>query len=396
MNHKTLPLTGIRVVDMTRVMSGPLCTVMLADLGAEVIKVESGGGDITRQVGGHMRNGVTAMFIALNRGKKSFLVDLRAPEGLSALVSLVTTADVFVENFRPGVAETMGLGEAQLRNENPGLIYLSINGYGREGAMANDPTYDTVVQGQTGMIARQMSPDGRVDKVRSFPVDKLSGMFGAQAVLAALFERERTGIGQAIDVPMFDATMYYLWSDVLGEFTFAEGDYTRVGDTWRGAGATETADGRIVLLVVALKEIHGALRAGGLGELVTDERFATLSAFMSNQHDYHSLLRDAYGRFATADLLERLRAEGVAASAVMQPEDVINDVRLTGGDFFAHWQHPQAGRIRQPRSPIRFRRQRHEPHPSAPTLGEHTEALLAELGYSQASIADWILGGARR
>ncbi len=384
---RTLPLDGIRVVDMTRVMSGPFSTVMLADLGADVIKVEGKDGDITRVTGGHMRNGVTAMFLALNRGKRSIAVDLGSEAGRNAVRRLAATADVFVENFRPGVADAMGLDAESLRTENERLVYLSINGYGRDGAMTNAPAYDTVIQGQTGMIARQSSSRGNVDKVRSYPVDKLSGMFATQAILAALFQRERTGVGQVIDVPMFDATMYYLWSDVLAEQSFPDADYTRVADTWSGPGVTRTADGDIVFLVVSLKERHGMLRAIGRPELVDDDRFATMRSCMANQRDFQTIVTNALLTMPSRPAVDALTANGVAATVVMGADDVIADERLTGSDFFATWNHPRAGGLRQARPPVRFNRERQNAPSFAPELGEHTDEVLRESGYSTDQIA---------
>ena len=380
------PLAGIKVIDMTRVMSGPLSTVLLADMGADVIKIEAADGDITRHTGGHMRNGVTAMFLALNRGKKSFTVDLRSTEGREAVAKLAATSDVFVENFRPGVAEAMGLGAENLRGANPRLIYLSINGFGRDGAMVDEPAYDTVIQAQTGMISRQKGPDGGVDRVRSFPVDKLSGMFATQAILAALFHRERTGEGATIDVPMFDATMYHLWIDVLAEMSFADGQYTKVADTWRGRNVTATADGHIMPMAVSLKEIHGSMRAIGRPDLTTDDRFTSIGAYMKNIREHDEIMAAAYAQFATDEIVQRLEAEGVAVSRVLSAADVVADERLTGGDFFMHWDHPTAGAVRQARPPIRFDRERQTPNLSSPEIGEHTAEILADLGYSPEQI----------
>ncbi len=354
---------------------------MLADLGAEVIKIEAAEGDITRHVGGHMRNGVTAMFMALNRGKKSFTVDLTTDAGRNAVAELIATADVFVENFRPGVTESMGLGADEMRARNPRLVYVSINGYGRDGAMAAAPAYDTVIQGQTAMVARQSIRTGEIDKVRSFPVDKLSGLFASQAILAALYERTTTGEGSTIDVPMFDATMYYLASDVNAEMAFVDDEYTRVTDTWAGPGATATSDGHIVWLSVSLKEIHGAMRAVGLDELTTDERFGTLPDYLANKRDLDRLMADAFARWTSRDIVERLHAQGLAASVVMQPSDILADTALVDAEFFLEEDHIRAGRIRQPRPPIRFDRQRQTTSLASPEIGQHTEALLTELGY---------------
>jgi crotonobetainyl-CoA:carnitine CoA-transferase CaiB-like acyl-CoA transferase len=380
------PLAGVRVIDMTRVMSGPFCTVMLADLGAEVIKIEAAEGDITRHVGGHMRNGATAMFMVLNRGKKSFTVDLTSDAGRTAVAELIATADVFVENFRPGVTEAMGLGADEMRAQHPRLIYVSINGYGRDGAMAASPAYDTVIQGQTAMVARQSIRKGEIDKVRSFPVDKLSGLFASQAILAALFARTTTGEGSTIDVPMFDATMYYLASDVNAEMAFVDGDYTRVTDIWAGPGATATSDGHIVWLSVSLKEIHGAMRAVGLDELTVDERFKNLPNYLANKRDLDRAMADAFLKWMSLDIVERLHAEGVAASIVMQPGDILADPALVDADFFLEADHIRAGRIRQPRPPIRFDRRRQTTSLASPEVGEHTDALLAELGYDSTRI----------
>lgn len=381
MANQGMPLAGIRVVDLTRVMSGPFCTVMLADLGAEVIKIESAQGDITRHVGGHMRNDTTAMFIALNRGKKSFTVDLRLDDGRTAVANLAATADVVIENFRPGVAESMGLGADVLRADHSELIYTSINGYGRDGAMASAPAYDTVIQGQTAMVARQSIRRGEIDKVRSFPVDKLVGFFASQAIVAALYDRTRTGVGATIDIPMFDAAMYYLASDVNAEMAFVDGDYTEVADTWKGAGATKTADGHIVWLAVSLKEIHAAMRAVGLDGLVADDRFVSLQKYLVNKRDLDEAMAHAFSGWKSDDVVKRLHTEGLAASVVMEPADILADSDLVDDEFFLEGEHPSAGWIRQPRPPIRFNRQRQTASIISPEIGQDTVDLLAEIGY---------------
>ncbi len=231
------------------------------------------------------------------------------------------------------------------------------------------------------MVARQSIRKGEIDKVRSFPVDKLSGLFASQAILAALFERTTTGEGSTIDIPMFDATMYYLASDVNAEMAFVGGDYTRVVDTWAGTGATRTSDGNIVWLSVSLKEIHGAMRAVGLDELVVDERFATLPSYLANKRDLDREMADAFATWESVEIVARLQAEGLAASVVMEPSDILADEALVDPGFFLEDDHARAGRIRQPRPPIRFDRQRQTASLASPEVGEHTEALLTQLGY---------------
>lgn len=389
------PLAGVRIVDLTRVMSGPFCTAMLADLGAEVIKVEPLGGDIVRVAGGHMRNGETGMFLALNRGKKSLSVDLNEPAGREAVARLAATADVFVENFRPGVADAMHLDAATLRAANERLVYVSINGYGRDGKMAREPAYDTVIQGQTGMVARQRSGDG-INTVRSYPIDKLTGLFASQAILAALLERERTGRGAMIDVPMFDASIYYLWSDVLTEETFVDGDYTYVADTWRGQGVYETADRPIVYLAIAVKEHHGVFRAIGRHDLVDDERFATVAGCIEHGEERRAAVVEGLATMTAAEAVAALRAEQVAATVVLDGDQVVVDEALIEPGFFVEWDHPVAGRLRQPRHPARFNRVWSEPSCAVPGLGEHTDELLAEIGYQPSEIEQLTSARAKR
>jgi CoA:oxalate CoA-transferase len=203
----TGPLDGVRVLDLSRVMSGPFASAMLADLGADVVKVEAAGaGDIMRHMGGHQRGGLNAIFLGLNRGKRSLAVDFRHPAGVELVRELASSADVLIENFRPGVCDSMGLGPDELLGANRRLVYVSISGFGTDSPSAAEPAYDTMIQGRSGLVARQKrGTSGTPDLVRSYVVDKVAGFFAVQAVLAALLARGGDGNGQFISVPMYDA-----------------------------------------------------------------------------------------------------------------------------------------------------------------------------------------------
>ncbi len=283
--RETGPLTGVRIVDLTRLMSGPWATVMLADLGAEVIKVEPAGvGDLFRHMGGYNRGGTNGIFMGLNRGKRSIALDLTQPEARDIVRTSAADADVVIENFRPGALARLGLAPAELHRMKPDLIIVSITGFGTEGPSADEPAYDTVIQGRSGISSRQKrDADAEPDSVRSFISDKLGGFFGAQSILAALaalVARSQGATGQTIEVSLLDASMYYAWPDVTQEIAF-------VGEATPGMIFAfqpmmwRTLDGHVVYTIVSLEDRHRLAAALDRHDLIDDPRFATLAAAVS-------------------------------------------------------------------------------------------------------------------
>ena len=391
-------LQGIRVLDLTRVMSGPFATLMLADLGADVVKVESrGSGDVMRHMGGHQRGGVAAIFLGLNRGKRSISVDLRRPEGQDLVRELSLGCDVLIENFRPGVCDDMGLGAERLRAGHPELIYISMSGFGPASPAAAEPAYDTMMQGRTGMVTRQRRGRvGRPDLVRSFAVDKITGFFAVQATLAALFARSRGAGGQTITIPMFDASLYYLWADSLTDLGFV-GDDVQPGTLFPlSIDLTDAADGFLTHLAITDRERAAVARAVGRTDLTLDARFSSTKEWSKpeNLRVYQQAIAEAFRGLSTAEAMARLRAEDVPCAAVAEPEDILADEHVRATGVLAEYEDAHAGRVRQPRYPTGFSTTAVVGHAgSAPTLGGDGPSILAEAGFDAARTEGLIRAG---
>lgn len=376
------PLAGIRVVDVSAILSGPICTMMLADQGAEVTKVEPLLiGDLVR-AGGYRRGGLNALFANANRGKRSLALDLSKPKGREVLLRLLTDADVFVQNWRPGAAERLGLGEEQVRAVSPGIIYCAISGYGQSGPYSKRRVYDPIIQGITGHVAVQKNPDVPIpDLVRTVVSDKSSAWTAAQAITAALFARERGAGGQRIEVPMLDASLAFFWPDgmmahtMIGECEIAGPTLYELYRLW------ETADGHLIYFAGSDAENHGLFRALNRPELCEDPRFATMDARSQNNAALGELLMQEIRKWPTQELLERMVAEQVPAGAALSIEEMLEDPQLRHNEAVFEWEHPQAGRFRQARPAARFSKTPQKPGRMPPLHGEHTGELLAELGY---------------
>jgi crotonobetainyl-CoA:carnitine CoA-transferase CaiB-like acyl-CoA transferase len=392
------PLAGIRVLDLTRVMAGPFATTMLVDLGADVTKVESSGaGDIMRHMGGHSRGGTSAPFLSLNRGKRSLSVDLRSNAALDVLRELAAQCDVFIENFRPGVCDALGLGHVALRTANPRLIYVSISGFGPSSPSKHEPAYDTIIQGRSGIVDRQRrGANGEPDLVRSFLVDKVAGFFAAQAVLAALYARERSGEGAFVSVPMFDAALYYAWADGMSDHTLIGDDVTPGTIFPLGQSLTHTSDGHLTHMAMSNRERSGVAKAVGRADLNDDPRFATTASWSrpDNMRAYSLAVRDGFAALTTDDAIAALQSEDVACASVSAAGDVLQDPHVLQSDVFDEWDDVFVGRIRQPRLPIRFD---DVPMPVGRTVarrGGHSADVLRSFGIDDARVAALVASGA--
>ena len=383
------PLAGIRVLDLTSVVSGPLATMFLADQGAEVIKIEPLGGDITRR----SRQSISAsgefsaLFVSSNRGKRSLALDLKRPEAAKIMRKLIASSDVLVQNFRPKTMERLGLGEPTLRELNPRLIYVSISGVGESGPYAKKRVYDPIIQGLSGFADLQADPKTRRPQmIRTIVADKTTAIFAAQAVTAALFARERTGEGQHIRLAMLDTMIAYLWPEAMTQYTVVGREATTADPTARPDLIFETADGYITVGTISDSEWQGFCAASGRLGLAEDQRFNTPGGRAVNATERILLMAEIIKERPTAEWLQRLDANDVPSAPVLRRNEVITNEQVLARELIAEFDHPDIGRVRQPKPAARFDRTPAAIRGPAPRIGEHSAIILAELGLETAEI----------
>ena len=382
------PLDGYRVIDLTTMVSGPFATMMLGDQGADVIKVEApGGGDHVR-TGGDRAGGLPANFINNNRNKRSIAVDLKNPQGREVVLRLATDADVFIQNFRPGVVERLGVGEPAVRAVNPAIVYVSINGFGESGPYSTKRVYDPIIQAASSLASIQGgSDDARPRLVRTILPDKLTAVTAAQAVTAALLARARTGTGQHVRLSMLDAVVSFLWASDMGGQTFVG----RENSGQRAASFIdliyETEDGFMAVAVMSDREWRGLARAAERPEWLEDERFKTPALRDANIDDRLALTQEAIRTRTTAEWMARLEAEDVPCAPVLTRNALVAHPQVAAAGTLVEYDHPSAGRVRQARPAARFEETPSTVRRGAPLLGEHTDALLGEAGLSDEGIA---------
>ncbi|WOF73466.1 CoA transferase [Parvibaculaceae bacterium PLY_AMNH_Bact1] len=383
-------LDGVRIVDLTTMISGPIATMMLADQGADVIKVEPKTGDLVRVLG-PAKGDRTATFLAANRNKRSLVLDLKSAEGLEALKKLVSTADVVVQNFRPGAAERMGIGEADLRKEQPNLIYVSISGFGETGPYAKKRVYDPVIQALSGLAAIQADRDtGRPRMIRTIIPDKLTAVTAAQAITAALFARERSGEGQHIKLSMLDAMIAFLWAEGLVALTFPGGEKHAARAQLSQDLIYKTQDGYITVGAVSDDEWKGLCAALEQPQWLEDERFNTPSGRVVNAPARLALTQEVLQHKTSAEWLSVLDANQVPCAPILNRTTLLDHPQIEANDIIRDHQEEDLGSFRLPRPAARFSETQAEIQRQAPHLGEHTEQLLTELGYDQEAVADFV------
>jgi crotonobetainyl-CoA:carnitine CoA-transferase CaiB-like acyl-CoA transferase len=382
----TGPLDGVRVLDLTSMISGPVATMMLADQGADVIKVEPLSGDLVRQMGPN-RGGLTATFISSNRSKRSLAIDLKVREGMALLERLIPTADVFVQNFRPGAIDRMGLSEARVRELRADVVYVSISGFGESGPYAHKRVYDPVIQALSGLAAIQADRDtGRPKMIRTIIPDKTTAVTAAQAITAALFARERTGRGQHVKLAMLDTMVAYLWPEGMTGLTF-------MGKEVKAARAQiaqdlifATQDGFITAGVVSDDEWRGLCRALEREAWLADERFSTPTGRLVHVVERLAMTAEVLRTRTSAEWLARLDRENVPCAPVLDREQVIAQEQVRVNEVIEELEHPLAGRYRQPRPAARFSETPARIRSHAPLLGEHSAEIAREAGISPAEI----------
>ncbi len=375
-------------------VSGPSTTMLLADQGADVIKVENpNGGDHTRAAM-NKQNGFSASFLNNNRNKRSLALNLKHAEGIEALMRLVETADVFVQNFRPGVAERMGIGEDAIRAAAPAIVYVSISGFGERGDYAGKPVYDPLVQALSGLATVQAGSDEeRPRLVRTILPDKLTGIVAAQAIAAALLARERTGEGQHVRLSMLETIISFLWGSDMASQTFIGADIPQQEAASFIDLIYETADGHISVAVQTDREWVALTRALDKPEWLDDARFKTPALRQQYIDDRLAMTQEVLRAGSSADWLARLEEADVPCSPVLTRTEVISHPQVIANEILWESEHPQAGGLRQARPAARFSKTPTAHQRGGPGLGEHTEETLAEIGYDEDAIQRLLAAG---
>ena len=383
------PLQGVKVLDLSAVVSGPLTAALLGDQGADVIKVERcGAGDIQRHVGSS-RQGYSGFFHMLNRGKRSIALDLGKPEATEIVTKLAAEVDVVIQNFRPGVADRLGVGYEQLSKINPGLIYLSISGFGQTGPEAAKRAYDPIIQTYSGIAHVQGLKRGEgPEQVNQLIMDKLTAHDGCQAICAALFYKSRTGEGQHIELSMLDVALAFLWPDagadsiLLGED--AENPIEHRPPIGGSGQLMKFADGWGAIMILSDNEFTGMCRAYELPALANDERFSTIEARMDNRVAYiemmNTVVSDAASKLTLEQAEQRLNAHNVPFARMRDVAELPSDPQIKHNKMFKEAHHPVAGLLRETRPAPGFSKSVAEGGGPAPTVGQHTEEILKEIG----------------
>ncbi len=382
------PLSGYRVVDFTNVIAGPFATMMLADQGADVIKVEAPQRpDYTRQAG-HGQQGLHTSFLNNNRNKRSVSIDVKSEAGREALKRLVATADVFIQNFRPGVVERLRISEPELRAVRPDLIYVSMSGWGESGPLAHKPVYDPIIQALSGLASVQGGSDQeRPRLIRTILPDKLTGVTAAQAVAAALAGRAKSGEGQHVKVSMLDSVIAFLWSSDMGGQTLVGREVSEQRAATFIDLIYETKDGYISVSTMTNAQWEAFCKVSGREELLSDPRFATPELRDQNADERLQQIQEVlYGKTA-AEWLQIFDDAGVPSAPVLTRKQMIQHPQVEASGIVVEHDHPHAGRLRQARPAARFEGTPTTIRNGAPLLGEHTYDVLGELGYSEAEIA---------
>ncbi|WP_296943743.1 CaiB/BaiF CoA-transferase family protein [uncultured Massilia sp.] len=385
-NTSSGPLAGVRIVDLTTVLMGPYATQILGDMGADVIKVESPGGDAFRYAGPARHKGMGALFLHVNRNKRSVVLDLKTAPGRAALLRLCATADVVAYNVRPQAMERLGLGYADVRAVNPNIIYAGMFGFGRDGAYAKDPAYDDLIQGLSGFPAMLGRSTGNAPAyVPANICDRTVGLYAVGVISAALYHRERSGQGQEIDIPMFETMAQFMAGDNLYGETFVPAiggtGYARLMAPERRPFAT--SDGYLCVLPYTDRQWQAFFALAGLGgELAADPRFATMAGRTAHIGELYGIVARALAGGTTADWLARLKAADIPVARMHTIESLLEDEHLAANDFFKQVEHPSEGTIRMMDIPSRWSGTAPDVRRLAPQLGEHSAEVLAEAGYS--------------
>jgi len=390
------PLDGIRVLDLTSVVLGPLATQTMGDMGADIVKIEGPAGDTTRYTGPKRSADMSALYMGLNRNKRSLVLDLKQAAAKDALWRLIDTADVFLHSVRPQAMERLGFGQDAVRARNPRIVYAGIHGFRMDGPYAGRPAYDDVIQGLSGSADLMARLVGEPRYMPTIMADKTCGLVAVNAVLAALLERERSGRGQFVEIPMFETMVAFNMADHIFGYTFdpPEGPmgYSRVLTPSRRP--YKTTDGYICLLAYTDIQWVRFWEEVGRPDLKDDARFDSLASRADNIEAVYSLAGDFIATRSTAEWLEVLPRLEIPCGEIVALEDIPNDPHLQAVGFFRRETHPTEGAITVPDTPVQFSRTPASIDRLQPKLGEHSAEILREAGLSDADIENMRASGA--
>ncbi|MDP9471531.1 MAG: CoA transferase [Chloroflexota bacterium] len=383
-------LDGIRVLDLSRILSGPYCTMVLSDFGAEVIKVERpGAGDDTRHWGPPFVSGESAYYLSINRNKKSITIDLGTEEGREIIYALARVSDVVIENFRPGTADRIGVGYERMRRENPQIVYCSISGFGQVGPYRDRPGYDALAQAMSGMMSITGEPGGPPTKHGMSIADIGAGMWAAFAIVTGLLVRERSGEGQYIDVSLLDTQLAWL--------TYAAGNFFATGHDAPRYGSAhpsivpyqpfETADGHIMLAVGNDRLWHQFCQAVARPELTEQPGFATSAERVLNRETVVATVAEIMKARTTGEWMRLLEEKGIPSGPINTIKQALNDPHARARDMVVTLEHPTAGPVTMIGVPAKLSATPGEAQSAPPLLGQHTDEILESLGYDEQSIA---------
>jgi len=382
-------LNGIRIIDMSTVILGPWAAQQLGDMGAEVIKVETPAGDLTRKAGAARNEGMASFFMGANRNKRSIVIDLTQPEGQEAIFKLVGTADILLHNFRPNVAKKLNMGYERFAEAFPQLIYCAAFGFRSDGPMAERPAYDDIIQAACGIADTQKLISGEPRFVPTIIADKTTSHYVVSAILAALFYRGQSNKGQAIEVPMFESLVDFMMVEHLSGESFipAAGSmgYARLLNKERRPYATK--DGFLAVLPYTDANWEAMFKVSGREDLKEDPRFADHAERIKHSEEIYHLLAEIVATKTTAEWQEALDKAAVPVQTVNSMEDLIDNEQLVATGFWKTVDHPTEGTLRYPEPPVRFSESPSSVRRLQPRLGEHSAEILAEAGYSQEEIS---------
>ncbi|MFN0038709.1 MAG: CaiB/BaiF CoA transferase family protein [Burkholderiales bacterium] len=381
------PLAGVKILDLTTVVLGPFATQLLAELGAEVIKIETREGDNMRHPGPMKHPGMGYMFLTLNRGKRGIVLDLKQAQGLEAMMRLIRNADVLIYNVRPQAMTRLGLSWDDVRAVNPRLLYVGTYGYSQNGPYASKAAYDDLIQGASGVpwVVSQTGATPNYAPVNF--ADRVTGLHAVYTVTTALYQRERSGVGQSIEVPMFESISHFVLGDHLAGLSWMQPEGGAGYQRLLARRPYPTADGYLCVLVYNDKQWRSFADAIGQPELLQDPRFATQASRAANVHDIYLFLGELFRTRRTVEWYALLEKADIPVSAMNSIEDVVNDPHLNDSGFFYAEDHPSEGRLRAMRTPTSWSATPTGTPGPAPRLGEHSAEVLREIGFSDSEIA---------